>query len=427
MDKTDKTLGRREFMVAVGGAVVVAGCGDAAEATAPAPASSGTTPPASAAAGGPAPSVSAPVTPPTPAAAGSAAPQLAAAPPVATPPAAAPPAAPAAPPAAASSSPVTGGAPASPATAGAAGAGAKPAAMSGKARIYVIKASDRKAGIEQALSMFGGMSFARGRDVVLKPNFNSQYAFPATTHDDTIRTVVGALKAANAGKITLGESSGATTGSATPTATVLQMKNSASLCKDLGIELLSYDDPGVEWESFTFDGITWSGGLAIPKLMRSDRVKILMPCCKTHTLGDFTCSIKLAAGLPQRNRRGLISDMHTNLQEKVADINKGFTPDLIVMDATKCFIDGGPDSGTTADPGLIVVGNDRIALDAVGVAILKYAGSVSAPLSGKIFATRQLARAVKIGLSSTKSPDDIELVGNDDAVLSKLRSILDMG
>ena len=156
-------------------------------------------------------------------------------------------------------------------------------------------------------------------------------------------------------------------------------------------------------------------------------MKILMPCCKTHTLGDFTCSIKLAAGLPQRNRRGLISDMHTNLQEKVVDINKGFTPDLIVMDAMRCFIDGGPDSGTLADPGLIVVGTDRIALDAVGVAILKAAGSTSAPLRGKIFGTRQLARAVAIGLSSTKSPDDIELVGNDNATLGKLRSILDMG
>jgi uncharacterized protein (DUF362 family) len=302
-----------------------------------------------------------------------------------------------------------------------------PAAGSGKAKVIVIKASDRVAGITQAIQMFGGMGFATGRDVVLKPNFNSQYAFPATTHDDTIKTVVMQLKAANAGNIVLGESSGATTGSATPTATVIQAKNTVAFCKQLGIDFQSYDDPGVEFETFNFDGMTWSGGLAIPKLMRSDRVKILMPCCKTHTLADYTFSIKIAAGLPQRSRRGLISDMHTNLQEKVADIGKGFKPDLIVMDALQCFIDNGPDSGTVADPGLIVVATDRIALDAVGVAILKSAGSVTAPLRGKIFETRQLVRAVKIGLTDTKSPDDIELVGNDDATLKKLRSILDVG
>lgn len=299
--------------------------------------------------------------------------------------------------------------------------------MDGKSKVFVIKASDRVDGITQALTMFGGLGFATGRDVVLKPNYNSQNPFPATTHDDTIRTIVGKLKDANAGQITLGESSGATTGSATPTATVIQAKNTVAFCQQLGIEFQSYDDQGVEFETFNFDGMTWSGGLAIPKLMRSDRVKILMPCCKTHTLGDYTCSIKLAAGLPQRSRRGLISDMHTDLQEKVADINMGFVPDLIVMDATQVFIDNGPDSGTTANPGLIVVATDRVALDAVGVAILKNAGSVTAPLLGKIFETRQLARAVKIGLGKTKTPDDIELVGNDDATISKLRSILDMG
>ena len=119
--------------------------------------------------------------------------------------------------------------------------------------------------------------------------------------------------------------------------------------------------------------------------------------------------------------------MHTNLQEKVADINKGFTPDLIVMDATKCFIDNGPDDGTIREPGLIVVATDRVAIDAVGVAILKAAGSTTAPLRSKIFETRQLARAVKIGLGNAKSPADIELLGNDEATLKNLRSILDKG
>lgn len=301
------------------------------------------------------------------------------------------------------------------------------APSNGKAKVVIIKAATREEGINQAIAMFGGLGFVAGRDVVIKPNFNSQYEFPATTHDDTIRTVVKGLKGANAGKITIGESSGATTGSATPTATVVQMKNTMALVGELGIEFLSYDTAGVEFETFNFDGMTWSGGLAIPKLMRSDRVKILLPCCKTHSLADYTFSIKIAAGLPPRSRRGLISDMHTNLQEKVADIGKGFEPDLIVMDALKCFIDGGPDSGTVREPGLIVVSNDRIALDAVGVAILKNAGSTSAPIRGKIFQTRQLVRAVEIGLTKTKNPDGIELVGNDDATISKLRSILDVG
>ncbi|HKU43274.1 MAG TPA: DUF362 domain-containing protein [Polyangiales bacterium] len=430
MDKSDKTLGRRDFIRVVGGTLVAtelgfaAACGDEAP-TSDATPLEPTPPPATPASTTPA--AAAPDTPAAPnlqpSAAGGAAPAM----PPAAPPSVAPP------PSSAARSGASATPPANPMTPPAAAMPSTPAMPSGgmspdgKSRVYVIKASDRAGGIAQALTMFGGLGFAKGREVVLKPNFNSQYEFPATTHADTLKTVVAKLKEAGAGEITLADSSGATTGSSTPTATVIQAKGTVALCKEMSIKWQSYDDPSVEWETFNFDGMTWSGGLAIPKLMRSDRVKILLPCCKTHVLGDYTFSIKLAAGLPPRSRRGLISDMHTNLQEKVADINKGFTPDLIVMDATQCFIDNGPDSGTVRDPGLIVVATDRVALDAVGVAILKAAGSTTAPIRGKIFETRQIARAVKIGLGNTKSPQDIELLGNDMATLTELRSILDKG
>lgn len=312
---------------------------------------------------------------------------------------------------------------------GGAGSPSKPdsgPADNGKSKVYIVKTADRKSGVSKVIAMAGGLGFAKGRDVVLKPNFNSTFALPATTDDDTIRTIVAELRTAKAGNIILGESSGSTTGSAAPTETVTRAKGTLNLCSELGIDFVSYDDPGVEYESFQFDGMTWAGGLAIPKIMRSDRVKILTCCCKTHSLGDYTFSLKLAVGLVPRNRR--LTDMHlVSLQEKIADINKGFTPDLIVMDAMLCFTSGGPDTGTTAAPGLILVAKDRVAMDAVGVAILKSAGSTTGAINGKIFATRQIARAIEIGLGGATSPDDIELIGDDDATISKLRSILDNG
>jgi uncharacterized protein (DUF362 family) len=435
MDKSDKTLSRRDFIAVVGGALVATelgvACGDAAvEAGVPgagspeapvAPGAGAAGAPAGAAPVATAPVVTPPVSqapavPVTPAGAG---PAMASNAPV-TSPGAAMPTTPATP-----ATPVTPGSgpatsPATPAT------GMMPAADNGKAKVFIIKASDRATGIMEALTMFGGLGFAAGRDVIIKPNYNSTYEFPATTHPDTIRTVVSQLRAVNAGNIVLGESAGATTFTAEPTVTVTQAFNTMGLVNDLKIDFVSFDEPSVEWEDFNFDGMTWSGGLKIPKLMRSDRVKILLPCCKTHTLADYTFSMKLAAGLPPRSRRGLVSDMHTDLHEKVVDINKGFTPDLILMDALKCFIDGGPDSGTERSPGLIVAATDRVALDAVGVAILKSAGSTSAPIAGKIFETRQMKRAVEVKLGIS-TPDDIELVGNDPATISMLRSILDVG
>jgi uncharacterized protein (DUF362 family) len=443
--KSDKTISRRDFMAVVGGVLVAtelgAACGsDASElgesidpnAAAAGPAAPAASLPSTGAAGAPA------ITPPASAAASA---------PASTPGASATPAGAAAPSGAmaantaaapattATTTAPTSAAPAttpgtSPATTPPSTPATSPATMSaadsGKAKVIIITATDRKDGIMQALTMFGGLGFAAGRDVIIKPNFNSTYEFPATTHDDTIRTVVEQLKAANAGNIILGESSGATTFTSAPTQTVTSAKNTLQFVKDIGIDFVSFDEPNVEWETFMFDGMTWSGGLAIPKLMRSDRVKILLPCCKTHTLADYTFSMKLAAGLPPRSRRGLVSDMHTSLQEKVVDINKGFKPDLILMDALKCFIDGGPDEGTEREPGLIVAATDRVALDAVGVAILKSAGSTSAPIAGKIFETAQMKRAVAVKLGIA-SPAEIELVGNDPATLSMLRGILDQG
>jgi len=423
MSHSKKPIGRRDFIRAVSGTLVVAelgvlGCGDddASQGTGSPPGGDAPNP---AAAGSSATPPSPPDTATAMPSAGRAGSSGAAAgePPIANDGAGGP-AAGAGDMATAGTTPATGGAPAVP----------DPGSPvdDGKSRVFIIKTGDRRDGIAQAIAMFGGLGFAAGRDVVIKPNFNSQNLFPATTHDDTIRTVTAELKAVGAGHITLADSSGATTGSLTPTATVIQAKGTMSLCSEVGIEFKSFDDADVEWETFEFDGMTWSGGLAIPKLMRSDRVKILLPCCKTHTLADYTFSLKLAAGLPPRSRRGLISDMHTSIREKVVDINMGFTPDLIIMDAMSCFIDNGPDSGTVRDPGLIVAATDRVALDAVGVAILKAAGSVSLPIQGKIFETPQIARAVAIGLGAA-SPDAIELIGNDDTTLSQLRSILDMG
>ena len=295
-------------------------------------------------------------------------------------------------------------------------------AGSGKSRVYIVKTTDRAAGIAQLLSL-AGLGFAAGKDVVLKPNFNSSNPFPASTHDDTIRAVVTGLKGAGCGKIVLGESSGPS-----GTQAVIAAKGTLAFCQDLGIEFLDFDQmAATEWESFNFTGIGWSGGLAIPKIMRSGHAVVLMPCCKTHGFGgDFTMSLKLAVGLTPKTRR--MTEMHVspNIRSMIADINYGYKPDLIVMDAISCFITGGPDSGTVANPSLLLAGSDRIAVDAVGVAVLKSAGSTTAALTRKIFEQDQIARAVQIGLGAA-SPAQIELVGDDAAVISQLRGILDEG
>lgn len=54
----------------------------------------------------------------------------------------------------------------------------------------------------------------------------------------------------------------------------------------------------------------------------------------------------------------------------IAKINKHYRADLIVMDGIKAFISGGPEKGELIEPNLLLASEDRVAIDAVGVAIL---------------------------------------------------------
>ena len=298
----------------------------------------------------------------------------------------------------------------------------KPPNQKQKEKVFVVKATDRVAGLKILMGMID-WSFAKGRKILLKPNLVSSQAFPVCTHDDTLKTVVAGLKKAGCKEITLGESSGLGR-----TKSVLASKGTHKLCQDMGVQLVNFDDmPKSSWESFTFPKMNWGGKLAIPKVMRAkEHAVVLLPCCKTHQFGgDFTMSLKLAVGITPVGRR---SGMHSSgdLPGWVADINKGYTPDLIIMDALSCFISGGPTSGELAHPGVLVAGTNRVAVDAVGVAILKSAGAKTTPLKKKIFEQRQIARAVEIGLGPG-SPSDIEIIGNHAKTTKMLRGILDIG
>jgi uncharacterized protein (DUF362 family) len=86
-------------------------------------------------------------------------------------------------------------------------------------------------------------------------------------------------------------------------------------------------------------------------------------------------------------------------------------------------------TGKLVNAGVIVAGTDRIAVDAVGLAVLKNHGANDAIMSKKIFEQEQIARAVEIGLG-IKSPDQIQLVTGDEKsreYADRLKEILARG
>jgi uncharacterized protein (DUF362 family) len=95
------------------------------------------------------------------------------------------------------------------------------------------------------------------------------------------------------------------------------------------------------------------------------------------------------------------------------------------MDGLAAFTEGGPARGKQVQPGVILAGTDRVAIDAVGVAILRHYGTTQAVSRGLIFQQEQLARAVELDLG-VDDPEQIELVTPDGASESFAAEITDI-
>jgi len=290
--------------------------------------------------------------------------------------------------------------------------------MSASARVSIVKADVREVGIRSAIDLLGDErpTFA-GRDVVLKPNFNSADPFPAGTHNDTLESLIRLLQEDVPASITVAERSGG----AWKSHEVADMKGVRPIFDALDVNYIVLDDLAAEdWTLVPLEGSHWERGIEVPQLVL-DADSIVMTCClKTHGFGGhFTMSLKNAVGFVALESRvdgyKYMRELHTSPHQRsmIAEINQVFRPDLIVLDALSAFISGGPSEGDLVHPGLILASTDRIALDAVGVAILRNYETTPEVLSGAVFEQEQIRRAVQLELG-VATPDDIELVPAQD-------------
>jgi uncharacterized protein (DUF362 family) len=301
-------------------------------------------------------------------------------------------------------------------------------AAEGGARVALVRTGDRAKGIEAALKLIS-FSSPKGKNVLIKPNFNTADPAPGSTHNDTLRKLVGEMKARGAAGLTVGDSCGPGT-----TKSVMDQKGIPALAQELGFSVVNFDElPPEGWVHFNPAGSHWKDGFDVARPV-VDAGYLLWTCClKTHQFGGVhSMALKLAVGVTRKVNNSRFSTLHANdgaILKRIAEIHHGFKPHLIVMDGVEIFVDGGPMTGKRVNADVIVAGTDRIAIDAVGLAILKHHGSNDEIMSKKIFEQEQIARAVEMGLG-VKTPDQIELVTGDAEsrdYAAKLQEILKQG
>jgi len=268
-----------------------------------------------------------------------------------------------------------------------------------------------------------GVNPVKNKDVLIKPNFNSADDTPGSTHNDTLAQLVTELHEHNARSVTLGESSGPP-----KTQGVMEKKGTFDLAREHRFDVVDYEQIA-ESDWIAFPSEHWPQGYSLPRHVVEADYNVSTCCLKTHGFGGvFTMSLKLSVGLTPKSIR---RTMHASpdMRRMIAELNTGYRPDLIVLDGVVAFTDGGPSRGQMKTGNVMIAGTDRIAVDAVGVAMLKHLGANQAIMGRKIFEQEQIARAVELKLG-VESADAIELVTADaesQTTANALRAILAQG
>jgi uncharacterized protein (DUF362 family) len=295
--------------------------------------------------------------------------------------------------------------------------------------IFIAGASDRTSGLRRILGEIDTLIFS-GAEIALKANYNNADPPPASTHIDTLDALCTTILAEKPKELTLAERSGMGN-----TRTVLEERGVISLAKKRGFSAMVLEElDRTGWREIQSPGLHWSRGFFIASIFaQADRV--IQTCClKTHRFGGhFTLSLKNSVGLIAKRVPGVnydfMGELHSSPHQRlmIAEINKFYRTDLIVLDAMDGFSTGGPDKGKLIHPGVMIAGSDRVAIDAVGVALLRSYGTMRDVTEGRIFEQEQITRAAELGIG-VASAAEIHLIPLDtgaELIAARIQEQLD--
>ncbi|MBN2556450.1 MAG: DUF362 domain-containing protein [Anaerolineales bacterium] len=285
-----------------------------------------------------------------------------------------------------------------------------------RSTVFLIRSEDRVAAVRQAFEQLAP-DFS-GKRVLIKPNFNSADPPPGSTDPAMLEETIRLVHDLGADRIQIGDRSGMAS-----TRQVMQRLGVPAMMETYGVEWIDFSGlPADQWERVTFEGSHWPDGFAIAKPVMEAEGIVSLCCLKTHRFGGhFTLSLKNSVGMVASEIPGTptayMQQLHGSSFQRsmIAEVNTAYKPDVVIIDGVAAFTTGGPDTGTLVYPGVVLAGTDRIALDAVGVALLRMHGTTPEVSRGSIFEQEQIRRAIELGLGVT-GPERIELRGDMELV-----------
>ncbi len=319
-----------------------------------------------------------------------------------------------------------------------------------KADVGIARGSSMHDAVKKAVELAGGMGFIKeGQTVLIKPNVTGALKSPTTTEPEVLYAVIKLVAAQGPKRIIISDRSFSAQFVETTPKTIDVMKsvghvdavNQAISDFKAPVIAVGLEDAKGElerlgvpkgtplWRKIKPEGAKhWPNGFELAELLfRVDHV-INVPVIKTHFQAWFTMSMKAFVGMSHHRtrmefhqtwvgegslfdqkrtssrRRGVKRDFVAEgnslapFVNRIAELNLGITPSMNILDGSKCFVFGGPSSGDTSEPKVIVASRDRIAADATGVALLKSIGTEDRLQKTSVWDTPFLKHGIKIGL-----------------------------
>ncbi|MBX3191876.1 MAG: DUF362 domain-containing protein [Labilithrix sp.] len=287
--------------------------------------------------------------------------------------------------------------------------------------------SDRNVALEAALAETIGLGMIKaGESVYLRINSNSGDVYPYSTSPDTLLAIGGMLRDIGVTDLRIGDRS---FWGDPDTAGNLVSNGMTSAAKKLGTTAKVYDD-AVDWMTLpAASHPNWNGAIRLPTDVTTADHHIILSCVKTHFISTVTMSLKIALGLvhaDDRKRPGNLQSHDTKvLYKQIAQINKAFTPSLVIQDGYQAVISGGPTindrpsgapstwkGGITGDPKIFIVSTDRIAADVMGIAVLQgLSPAYEAVNKSKAFANPQIQAAIAAGDLGISDASELDVAG----------------
>jgi uncharacterized protein (DUF362 family) len=239
--------------------------------------------------------------------------------------------------------------------------------------LSVGKGTNYKNIVTDAIGGLGGIGtfITGGERVVVKPNigWDSPPEYGGNTHPEVVKTIVEMCLAAGAARVLVFDR---TCNDARRTYATSGIKAAVEGLKNPKAKVEYIDDN--KWvEREIPRGKKLDRWKFYREVLEADRF-INVPVAKNHDSTTLTLSMKNLMGIIGGNR-GLI---HISIDQKLADISSFIRPSLIVLDATRVMLKGGPQGGKLTSVRVmnrVIAGTDPVAVDSYGATLFGMKGT----------------------------------------------------